>query len=268
MACTMKNILTLSIVARFGPNPSIPTLRLVLDKTDSGMTGPKPGGPGSTIDAGASGEIPWSSNNGWSVWNVRDEKDNYYGSLTFTSDGNQVGLEKYAKGDTYWLIEPLGYGRPSATAYEIGCPNGVAHGPLIISNKGWTNGQGNELEVPTVGKNFWVLDYTSEEWSLDASARAIRQATDLSKYVPKPGSRAYPIHFDTGAPDWKVSGGVGCQKPGLEGLWQMDIQIGSDGRKATPWCETFYLAERRNMAWGAFNYGDGSTKQDNPDLII
>ncbi|MGA7454469.1 MAG: hypothetical protein WBW73_25515, partial [Rhodoplanes sp.] len=133
----------------------------------------------------------------------------------------------------------------------------VKSAPPIITNIGWWNGQGNFDSAPIVGKNFWVTDFGDGRWSPDSRANvdSICQSTALDEGDPRPGSRAYPIHIDSGAPDWKVSFGVGAAK---EGLWQIDVNLGSDGH--APYCETFYLSERRSADWGVDNYGDGGGK--------
>mgnify|MGYP003650800831 CR=1 FL=1 len=66
------------------------------------------------------------------------------------------------------------------------------------------------------------------------------------------GSRIYAVKLVEGD-KWSFEQGIGVAK---DGLWQIDIQIGSDG--LAPFCETFYLAERKNLAPGVSNYLDGN----------
>jgi hypothetical protein len=120
----------------------------------------------------------------------------------------------------------------------------------VISNVGWFSGMGNFDSKPTtVGENVWVADYGQELSAPDSTVEAIFQSTAL----PGGSSRAYPIRIDEGAPNWKVSGGVGAAS---DGVWQIDIKIGSNG--AGDFCETFYLSERYDLTWGPDYYSDGA----------
>jgi hypothetical protein len=175
---------------------------------------------------------------------------------TYPLDKNNILLLKYNK-EKAWKEGYKNY-------FDVTSPS-LAAGPPIITNEGWSNGQGNTDSKPTVGESFWVQDYGMDEprrWT--AGDGAIYQTTDdlLKPADPPPhnlGSRAYPIHIDTGAPTWKVSGGDGGAMPAaFEGLWQIDIKIGSDGRHDNPFCETFYLAERYDPHWGPGYYSDGA----------
>lgn len=134
---------------------------------------------------------------------------------------------------------------------------GLQAGPPIITNNGWSGGQGNADSERVVGENFWAQDYGMDEvgrWTTEDGA--IYQSTEaLPAYGDNVGSRAYPIHIKDGAPNWDVSGGVGVA---FDGLWQIDIKIGSDGARDSPFCETFYLAERADCAPGPSHYSDGS----------
>src|SRR5262249_28334570 len=107
MVCTLQNWLGL------GSNPR---LRLVL-----GNNGPK--WDPFNIDYGASGNVPYSDNSSdqWVVWNVKDENDNYYGSITLNkSDGNQIAWQEYKGGDGYWL-EGCTLPKPGDKTYQLKC---------------------------------------------------------------------------------------------------------------------------------------------------
>lgn len=140
--------------------------------------------------------------------------------------------------------------------FDVTAPT-LQAGPPIITNASWQSGQGNTLSSPTMGANFWVQDYGMDEvgrWS--TAGGALYQSTEaLSAYGNNVGSRAYPIRIIDGAPNWKVAGGVGVA---FEGVWQIDIKIGSDGTSNNAFCETFYLAERADFACGPSRYRDGS----------
>jgi hypothetical protein len=262
-------------------------------KVDYQKEGPdKDKGP--TIHYGDKGQPPSPPSKdddpaSWTVWNVYDEETypNYYGTITVRLEGGQ------------WILPPDGYKPPDKNKdyslvgvalngknnqYQLKCTKVNWPGPPIITNL-WWSGQRNDREKPTVGKSFWVRDYGEKELWSRALPDAIQQST-AGTPNPKPppkkyfGSRAYPIHIDTD--DWRTVSG---SKYGVAkyGLWQIAIQIGSDGRpysvkngEKIGWCETFYLAERlpplkgdpHDLHWGPDYYSDGQggipggTKQD------
>lgn len=53
-----------------------------------------------SIDYQGKGEIPWQKNNPdvWSTWNVKDEKNNYYGTITLKSNGVVAWWDTYSAG--------------------------------------------------------------------------------------------------------------------------------------------------------------------------
>jgi len=124
--------------------------------------------------------------------------------------------------------------------------------PLIITNKGWLSGMGNDYSDMVHGASFWTQDYGIGEngrWTVDADTQSIQQSTNkIAGY--NVGSRAYPAILNT---DGSYAPGVGAA---FEGVWQVDIKIGSNGGGDIS--ETFYLAERKNFAPGPNNYLDGS----------
>jgi hypothetical protein len=247
MVCKLWNWLGM------GSNP-----KLRLELGDNG-----PGWKMYNIDYGSSGDIPSSEDakRQWVSWNVKDENGNYYGTIDLNgSNGQQAAFGDYKEGQVYKLKGTTFSNYDKPNEYQLKCEAIfpiVGSAPPIISNLGWFNGQGNFDSDPTVGKNFWVQDYGIGMWSADSAIDAIGQSTA----GPQFSSRAYPIHIDQGAPNWIVSGGVGVA---FDGLWQIDIQIGSDGRSTNPFCETFYLAERANFVAGPVNYLDGSPDHPAP----
>lgn len=119
----------------------------------------------------------------------------------------------------------------------------------IITNE-WYSGQGNTNSKPVVGESFWVIDYGDDPGRWTAENGSIYQSTAGSS--GNFSSRAFPVKIAGNNPDWTFSGGVGVAK---EGVWQIDIKIGSNGN--LPFCETFYLAERFDFHWGPEYYSDG-----------
>lgn len=126
--------------------------------------------------------------------------------------------------------------------------------PPIITNTAWTNGMGNSLSVATENNNFWGIDYGFEDGRWTVTDGAIYQ---LNQGIPynggtNYGSRAYPVALGT---DFAASPGPGGA---MDGLWQIDIKVGTSGSSDNSYCETFYLAERKNPGVGTSNYMDGS----------
>lgn len=122
--------------------------------------------------------------------------------------------------------------------------------PTFISNAGWANGLGNDNSTLVAGNGYWGLDYGADKWSIHDNAAW--QTTKTGQYGDV-GSRGFPYFLDSGAPDYKITNGLGAAK---DGLWQIDVKIGSNG--GGDFCETFYLAERLDMDPGVANYRDGS----------
>ncbi|WHN66502.1 hypothetical protein [Cysteiniphilum sp. QT6929] len=123
--------------------------------------------------------------------------------------------------------------------------------PPIITNKGWQNGMGNQEDKVVAGDSFWVQDYgTNDLGRWQVSNDAVYQTTEVNQYGTQ-GSRAYPIGINQDGVT--IGNGIGSAK---DGLWQIDVKVGSNG--AGDFCETFYLAERKNMIPGPQNYLDGS----------
>lgn len=128
--------------------------------------------------------------------------------------------------------------------------------PPIISNN-WENGLDNNNDTLVVPGSYWVQDYGFDDtgrWKADGTA--VYQNTDKSPTAEQLtfGSRAYPIHIL----DNKYEIDSTAHGIAFDGVWQIDIKIGSDGTHDNLYCETFYLAERKNLVWGASNYSDGS----------
>lgn len=128
--------------------------------------------------------------------------------------------------------------------------------PPIISND-WTNGLDNNNKTLEVPDSYWVQDYGFDDvgrWKTDGTA--VYQSTAASTIAQQPtfGSRGYPVHIlnDKYEVDSTAHGTA------FDGVWQIDIKIGSNGLSTNLYCETFYIAERANLVWGASNYSDGS----------
>jgi hypothetical protein len=131
--------------------------------------------------------------------------------------------------------------------------NGVA-APSVITNEGWTNGMGNNSSVATSGESFWLPDYGDEQGRWTVSDGAVYQSTELLS-AENAGSRAYPAQLTKGTDSWSYGDAPGVA---MDGLWQIDIKIGSDGASNSQFCETFYLAERANLQNSSGNYLDDS----------
>lgn len=126
--------------------------------------------------------------------------------------------------------------------------------PAVISNDGWTSGMGNTSPAATPGQSFWALDYGSEtgRWTIEDGAAWQSNAPIDSGGGINYGSRAFPASLDA---NYQASYGPGS---GFDGLWQMDIKIGSTGSSDNSFVETFYLAEREDPRVGSQYYADGS----------
>ncbi|MDA9661526.1 hypothetical protein N9T35_00870 [bacterium] len=126
--------------------------------------------------------------------------------------------------------------------------------PPVISNDGWTSGMGNTSEVAVPGESFWSLDYGSEvgRWTIQDGAAYQSNVGIAYPGGINYGSRAYPVSLDA---NYQASYGPGS---GFDGLWQMDIRIGSSGSSDNSFVETFYLAERVDPTVGVDFYSDGS----------
>ena len=144
--------------------------------------------------------------------------------------------------------------------YDVKYTGNIITKPPVVSNN-WSSGMGNKNETLVTPGSYWVQDYGFDDvgrWTVNGEY--VEQSTDSSKIASQPtyGSRAYPIDildasykFDSLAPG-----------TGFDGVWQIDIQIGSNSGVAPDslYCETFYIAERQNLLWGASQYSDGSPK--------
>ena len=123
--------------------------------------------------------------------------------------------------------------------------------PSVITNEGWNNGLGNNDSKAVTNESFFVADYGDENGRWTANDGAIYQTTKVISNSTS--SRIYAVKLVDNGTDWSFEEGIGVAK---DGLWQIDIKIGSDG--LAPFCETFYLAERKNLAPGVPNYLDGN----------
>jgi hypothetical protein len=132
--------------------------------------------------------------------------------------------------------------------------------PIDILND-WTGGQtGKQCDPVLTPASYWVQDYGFDDkgrWICDneiISQTTIK--TGSSQYGYNFGSRAFPVNIlDSNYETDDKAYGVG-----MNGVWQIDIKIGSDGTRNNLFCETFYLAERNDMYWDVKNYLDNSVK--------
>ena len=198
----------------------------------------------------------------WMVVNVYGDPngENYLNTTTVTvqnnmpqsqdSNGNPDGLLAF----TYVKDTVIDNG--TRHIYTIKSSQ-VVTAPPIITNAGWTNGLGNSNSTLITPGSYWVQDYGLNDvgrWTV--SDGAIYQSTAASTVATSPtfGSRAYPVNIVNSEYDVDSSA-IGT---GFDGVWQIDIKIGSNGALNNLYCETFYLAERANLSWGPGNYSDGS----------
>jgi hypothetical protein len=135
--------------------------------------------------------------------------------------------------------------------------NSLKTPPPIISNSEWSNGLGNNNATLVTPGSYWVQDYGFDDigrWTVSGGALYQLTAASTISISPTFSSRAYPVDILNSKYD------IDANAPGtaFDGVWQMDIKIGSNGASNNLYCETFYLAERANLNWGPSNYSDGS----------
>jgi hypothetical protein len=217
-----------------------------------------------------SDKYPWGYV-GYKVYLADDngKPADYLGYFGFTIDGNPADkngiINKYSvqfsdKGHDprYTFSQQPSLKYINQANFEINgqlTGDSPVSGMPIITNAGWTSGMGNQDSVFATNESFWVTDYGNEDgrWTVDFNNGAIQQTT--KKINGNQSSRAYPVMQDSSG---KYLPGIGDAK---EGVWQIDMQVGShESSKDTgaKFCETFYLAERKNLAPGPNNYLDGS----------
>ena len=199
----------------------------------------------------------------WMVVNVYG-KPNYQEYITTTtiSVQNNKPQSQDADGNTdgvliFTYVKDTLIGSDTRHIYTIKASQVVSTPPIII-NSGWSNGLGNTNSTLITPGSYWVQDYGFDDtgrWNIKDGA--VYQSTAASSVSTSPtfGSRAYPINIINSNYD------IDSNAPGtgFDGVWQIDIKIGSNGASNNLYCETFYLAERANLAWGSSNYSDGSS---------
>jgi hypothetical protein len=159
--------------------------------------------------------------------------------------------------DTQWILT---FSYDDAASKKIDNSSSVQDitaslAPPVISNEGWTtSGMGNVSAAATEGESFWGIDYGFEEGRWTYGEGAAYQTNKAIAYDggTNYGSRAFPVALGN---DYVADYGPGS---GYDGLWQIDIQIGSDGESNNSFCETFYLSERYSPNVGVQYYSDGS----------
>lgn len=129
--------------------------------------------------------------------------------------------------------------------------------PPIITNT-WESGMGNTNSTLVTPGSYWVQDLGINDigrWNPQFGA-AISQNTNATQQSTTPAysGRCYPLNI------LDQSGNFDANAPGIafDGVWQINIKIGSNGQTSNPYSESFYLAERKNLGWGPENYSDGS----------
>ena len=144
-------------------------------------------------------------------------------------------------------------------------------GPAVIPNAGWANGLGNAESIGVNGMGFWAIDYGMDfipnsedpnDYRWYANDNAIWQSTkNITGYGYCSLAYAVQLQQDATTGEWSGAEGTGVAH---DGCWQIDIKIGSNGTLNTlvggdgTFCETFYLAERKELYPGVANYLDGS----------
>ena len=128
--------------------------------------------------------------------------------------------------------------------------------PSVIPNAGWSSGMGNTESSLVVGDSYWGIDFNPTRWSVSDDAAYV--TTEPNQYNGY-GGRAFPFKVTAVDPCLSAGSGIGNA---MDGLWQIEMYIGSDGGvSAGPqkngFCETFYLAERKDLVPGVNNYLDG-----------
>jgi hypothetical protein len=200
------------------------------------------------------------------------------------SSGNFSGNSTYLQGATLQFTYNASKSTSASSVwderwwYDLSIyPASFNLGPAVIPNAGWSNGLGNSESIGVTGQNFWAIDYgmdfipnTSDpdDYRWYAEDGAIWQSTKNIKGYGS-GSRAYAVQLTQNATtgEWSATDdGTGVA---YDGCWQIDIKIGSNGTLNSSlsgmggtqtFCETFYLAERKELYPGVANYLDGSDK--------
>ncbi len=74
-----------------------------------------------SIDYQASGSIPWGSSaqNNWSTWNVTDENNNYYGTITIEDVSGIPSETKYVAGNNGYYLEGIHFSSISSNEYQL-----------------------------------------------------------------------------------------------------------------------------------------------------
>jgi len=161
----------------------------------------------------------------------------------------------------------LGFNKLADNSYEVKYMKSSLPAPYTTGLIDWTSGQSSAKTTTfTPPGSVWTQDYNFDDtlrWKSDGvSTVQSTQQTGDSKYGYNYGSRAYPVNvLDSDMKTDDNAYGVG-----MNGVWQIDIMIGSNGGSGIPdslFCETFYLAERVNMTWNNQYYLDDNPKGGN-----
>jgi|GEM_PF-3022617 len=215
--------------------------------------------PGQDLAPASSTEIGPNTENDWVLFNqlsinITSADGTYIGTADVNvnngvvSDKNELIQFTYNDDKSYYEGESVW---DNYRFFDLS----VTAAPDYISNKGWSNGLGNNESDLIAGDSYWGIDFNPTNWSIKTDVdgeQAAFVSTKDNGYGGR-GGRSFPFKLEEGAPNYQETSGIGDAK---DGLWQIDMQIGSNGDDG--FCETFYLAERNNLSPGTANYMDGS----------
>ena len=206
----------------------------------------------------STGDQNWLSINGYSE---NDAGGSYLFNETIEIDGGKPVPQAASKCQNCLTFEYVKDTiiAPATTAvhfYNVSFINKNA--PYTDGLIEWTSGQTGK-----VPGSVWTSDYNFEDtgrWTSDGtSTKQGTQETGNSQYGYNYGSRAYPVNVV----DAQYTTDDNAYGVAMNGVWQIDIMIGSNGGTTSPdnlFCETFYLAERVNQYWDNKYYLDDSPK--------
>jgi len=256
---------------KYGENPNYP-MAWHLDVKEGSLGGWNTGPNGSpqqnspALEAGAvygyvsTGDDNWLSINGYSE---AGGTQGYLFNETIEIDGGKPVPQDKTKAPkncmdclTFEYVKDTIIS-PATTAvhfYNVSFINKAA--PYTEGLIDWTSGQTGK-----VPGSVWTSDYNFEDkgrWTSDGTSTVQgTQQTGDSVYGYNYGSRAYPVNVL----DAQYNTDDNAYGVAMNGVWQIDIMIGSNGGSSSPdnlFCETFYLAERVNQYWDNKYYLDDS----------
>ena len=252
---------------KYGDNPNYP-MAWYLDVKEGSLGGWNTGPNGSpaqgspALEAGAvygyvsTGDQNWLSINGYSE---AGGDQGYLFNETIEIDGGKPVPQAASKCQNCLTFEYVKDTiiAPATTPvhyYNVSFVNKTA--PYTEGLIDWTSGQTGK-----VPGSVWTSDYNFEDsgrWTSDGTSTVQgTQETGGPQYGYNYGSRAYPVNVL----DAQYNTDDNAYGVAMNGVWQIDIKIGSNGGSSSPdnlFCETFYLAERVNQYWDNKYYLDDS----------